>query len=219
MRIWIVIVALHFLAVSACKKSEPARLDNSIVKPSETISASSTAANQAPKPPDTDKREPRAKVDACALLTNSEIQSVQGEPLKQTKSSTKSDGGFSVSQCFFTLPTFTNSISLSLTQRGEGADARNPREFWGETFGENREDKTRRKGEREVGEEEGEESAPRQKVAGLGQEAIWMGSRVGGALYVLKGNSYFRISIGGSGDQAFKLKKSRALAEKVLARM
>jgi len=139
--------------------------------------------------------------------------------LKQTKSSTKSDGGFNVSQCFFALPTFTNSISLSLTQRGEGADARNPKEFWGETFGEKREDKSRRKGEREAGEEEGEESAPRQKVAGLGQEAIWMGSRVGGALYVLKGNSYFRISIGGSGDQALKLRKSRALAEKVLARM
>jgi len=217
MRIWIVVVGLHILAVSACKKSEPARLDNNTVKPSETISASSTAANQAPTPPDTGTREPRAKVDACALLTSSEIQSVQGEPLKQTKSSTTSDGGFNVSQCFFALPTFTNSISLSLTQRGEGGDARNPKEFWGETLGGDREDKTRRKGER--GEEEGEGSAPRQKVAGLGQEAIWMGSRVGGALYVLKGNSYFRISIGGSGDQAVKLRKSRALAEKVLARM
>jgi hypothetical protein len=35
------------------------------------------------------------------------IESVQGEPLKETKPSEKSDGAFAVSQCVFTLPTFT----------------------------------------------------------------------------------------------------------------
>jgi len=42
---------------------------------------------------------------------------------------------------------------------------------------------------------------------------------VSGALYVLKGNSYFRISIGGAGDQAEKIDKSKKLAESVLKRL
>jgi len=33
---------------------------------------------------------------------------------------------------------------------------------------------------------------------------------------VLKGNSYIRISVGGAGDQATKIKKSKALAQMVL---
>jgi hypothetical protein len=46
-----------------------------------------------------------------------------------------------------------------------------------------------------------------------------MGSRIGGALYVLKGNAYLRISIGGPSDQADKIKKSKTLAQKALARL
>jgi len=42
------------------------------------------------------------------------------------------------------------------------------KEFWGETLEETEKIKRGEKGER--GEEEGEGSAPRQKVAGLGQE-------------------------------------------------
>ena len=44
-------------------------------------------------------------------------------------------------------------------------------------------------------------------------------SRVGGALYVLKGESYIRISVGGAGDQAQKLEKSKTLAAFVLKRL
>ena len=45
------------------------------------------------------------------------------------------------------------------------------------------------------------------------------GSRVGGALYVLKGNSYVRISIGGAVAQEAKIKKTKALAAKAIARL
>ena len=57
--------------------------------------------------------------DACALLTSKEIESVQGEPLKETKSTRKSGGDFNILQCYFALPAFTNSISLTLTKRGD----------------------------------------------------------------------------------------------------
>src|ERR1044071_4782611 len=103
-----------------------------------------------------------SKVDACAMLTSQEIESVQGETLKDTKLSESSADGLNVSQCFFTLPTFTNSISLVVTQRAEGAGARDPREFWKENF---HDDKERTKdGDRKTdrGKEEGEESRPPQ---------------------------------------------------------
>jgi hypothetical protein len=148
------------------------------------------------------------------MLSSEEIQSIQGESLKETKLSERSADGFYISQCFFTLPTFTNSISLAVTQRADGPGARDPRKFWKDNF---HRDKERNK-ERER-EEEGEESRPPQKISGIGDEAFWMASPAAGILYVLKGGSYVRVSIGGPGDQQTKIKKSKALARKVIDRL
>ena len=174
----------------------------------------------------------RGKIDACALLTSQEIRSVQGELLKETKGSGSAEKGFSISQCFFTLPTFNNSISLVVTQKGDGADGRDPKEFWEATFdraseGERekeRDKKSEKEREKEKArdknrEEEEEEAAPPQKIAGVGDEAFWTGSRVGGALYVLKGSSYLRVSVGGAGNQQSKISKSKALARLALKRL
>jgi hypothetical protein len=175
--------------------------------------------------------ETKPALDACALLTSKEIESVQGEATKETKLTGQSTGGFSISQCFFTLPTFTNSVSLLVAQRGGGAGAHDPKEFWRDTFHEDKgkekerekeKDRDRdREGDRDKkrGGEEEEEGAPPQKISGIGDDAYWTGSRVGGTLYVLKGNAYLRISIGGPADQATKIKKSKALAQKALARL
>jgi hypothetical protein len=153
-------------------------------------------------------------VDACALLTGKEIKTVQGEDLKETKPSGKMIGGFTISQCYFTLPTLSNSVSLTLVQRGEGTEARDPKEHWREIFDPER--NAEKKGEEEA---EKEKVTPPEKIAGVGDEAFWTGNRVGGELYVLKGNNYIRISVGGPGDQSSKIKKSRDLAEKVLKRL
>jgi hypothetical protein len=151
------------------------------------------------------------------MLTSQDIASVQGEPLKETKLSESSADGFNVSQCFFTLPTFTNSISLAVTQRAEGAGARDPRQFWKDTFHQDKEQKKDRDPEKDR-EEEGEERPP-QKISGIGDEAFWMASPAAGMLYVLKGSSYVRISVGGRGNQQSKIKKSKALAQKVIDRL
>jgi len=182
----------------------------------------SVAGQPAPSNPVNASAEPKPKTDVCALLKTSEVESVQKETIKETKLTGASQSGFSVSQCFFTLPTFTNSISLQVTQKGEGPWARDPKEFWRETF--HHEQQTEKEGERDREksarkEEDEEKSAPPQKVTGVGDEAFWMGSRVGGALYVLKGNNYLRISIGGPGDTTEKIKKSKALAQKVIPRL
>lgn len=179
---------------------------NSTTTPSATTGEAKQSTNSEISP----ATEARPKIDACALLTSDEIETVQGEPVKETKLSGSSDGGFNVSQCFFTLPTFTNSISLAVTHRGEGAGAHDPKKFWNETFGKKRE---RDKGEGK------KESGPPQKVTGVGDQAFWMGNRIGGALYVLKGDDFLRISIGGPAEPSSKIKRSKTLAQRVLARL
>jgi hypothetical protein len=218
---------LMVLFLSSCKKSEipqtPSLSRES--KPGQQAVTSSTpaaVAGQTPSSPANALAQAKAKTDACALLTNSEVESVQKETTKETKLTGASQGGFSVSQCFFTLPTFTNSISLQVTQKGEGTGARDPKEFWRATFHQEQRTEKERERDREKStkkEEDEEMSVPPQRVTGVGDEAFWMGSRVGGALYVLKGNNYLRISVGGSGDTTEKIKKSKALAQKVVPRL
>ena len=151
------------------------------------------------------------KVSACTLLSREEIESIQGEALRETKSSERSEGGFSVSHCYLTLMTASNSIALTVTRKGNKPEARDPRQFWEETF--SRGSRSEKASEEEKGREEEEKSGVPVKIAGLGDEAFWMGNGINGALYVLKGNSYMRIGIGGSGDQATKIAKSKTLAQ------
>jgi hypothetical protein len=221
MRFNLFLLLCTMLAIAGCSQTTSQQSANApqAVATSPSVSSSSPVANNSPA---AQIIPSKAKIDACALLTSKEIETVQGEALKETKLSGQSTGGFSMSQCFFTLPTFTNSISLLVAQKGDGSSARDPREFFRERFHEKREDEKEREREREkkkAGEEEEEEGTPPQKVTGIGDEAYWTGSRVGGALYVLKGHSYVRISIGGPADQATKIKKTKALAAKAVARL
>jgi hypothetical protein len=130
-----------------------------------------------------------------------------------------------VSQCFFNLPTFANSVNLAVVRKGEGSAARDPREFFEKTFkgrAESEREKEREKREQKStarNREEAEEGSAPQKVDGVGEEAFWTGNRVGGALYVLKHDAYIRVSVGGAGDQKTKIEKSRALARLALKRL
>jgi len=218
LRFSIAILVSTFLV--ACAKSE-------VTTPSTNTNTAQLSATPSPSTESASAHASAAgRVDVCALLTTAEIQSIQGEPLKETKLSSATEGGLLVSQCFFSLPTFANSINVVVTQKAEGNGARDPREFWKETFdkGENEKERERSREEREKerrtnrSEEEEKEGAPPKKIVGLGDEAFWQGSRVGGALYVLKGNKYLRISIGGTGDQQMKIKKAAALAAFALKR-
>ena len=155
------------------------------------------------------------RVEACALLTSADIQAVQGEPLKTTKPSQQAGHEFVIDICYYELPTPSNSISLSLAQPNP-AKKDSVREFWENTFGDS--EHGRKEKERE-GEGEIEEGAPARKIAGLGQEAFWFSSPIGGVLYVLKGDHYIRLSVGGKGSSEAKLNKSKALAKKALTRL
>ena len=234
---FVVMLCILVFWVVACAKSEapPTSAGNQVA----TAASATSGGSASPTSPNGEAAATTAvaatgkgKIDACALLTSSEIRSVQGEALKETKASGSAEKGFAISQCFFTLPTFNNSISLVVTQKGEGAGGIDPKEFWEETFdkepeGERereRDKKSAKEGEKEKGrersrEEEEEEAPPAQGITGVGDEAFWTGNRVGGALYVLKGSTYLRVSVGGAGDQQSKINKSKALARLALKRL
>ena len=151
-------------------------------------------------------------IDACSLLTSKEIEAIQGAALKDTKPSANSQGGLAVWQCYFLLPSAADSIVLTVTQRADGSNSRDPKESWDEMFhGDKENASTREDGEKE--------SVGPHKIISLGDEAFWARQRFGGAMYALKGNIYISISVGGPGDQPTKIQKSKALAEIVLKRL
>lgn len=151
------------------------------------------------------------KFDPCKLLTRSEIKAVQGEPVTDAKSSERTGGGFVFAQCYYTVATHIKSVSLEVTRPDPNQGAvPGPRDHWKELF---HGDVARK------AQDEEKESGKPQPVAGVGEEAFWTGNPIVGALYVLKGQSYLRISIGGSEDQAVKIQKAKALAGKAVKRL
>ena len=197
-------IALLVIAATGCSKSDKPEVSKASPQPSASPSqpqASSPAV----------KETAGDGAFACTLLTKEETQAVQGEPFTDAKASQRSGSGMTFSQCYFELPTAVNSIVLNVTQKANGADARDPKQNWQEIF------HSAKPSEKK--EEEGEKKTPPEKIEGVGDEAFWTGTRVGGALYVLKGNSYIRISVGGAGDRPEKIEKSKALAQSVLKRL
>ena len=223
------IVLMLVILGAGCKSTETSAPAN---PNSATASTPTPAVVGNPATPTTANATPaaKAKVDVCNLLTSDDLKGVQGEAYKEAQRSDRQDGDFLVAQCYYQMPTMANSVVLNVTTSAERAGAPNPRDFWERTFreadekeragskgGRGRDQPKDKATERREGEEE--EGAAPEKVNGLGDEAFWSASRVGGALYVLKQDQFFRISIGGAGDAQTKLNKSKTLAQKVLKKL
>src|SRR5437016_14164223 len=120
----------------------------------------------------------RPKIDPCGLISAEEVQAIQGSPIKDVKPSEQSDGSFRVAQCFYNAETFNKSVSLAVTQSDPASDkARNPQDFWKETFGryegevkEEKDDEEKRESLREQEQEKGQ---PQKKLEGIGDDAYW----------------------------------------------
>jgi hypothetical protein len=209
---------LALLANAGCKKSTP------------------TGAGSDAKPL---AIEHHARINACSLLTKEEVGQMQNTHISDAKGSENADGGFLVSQCYYAAAAPNASVSLALTQADpDKATAPDPRDYWRQIFSrfseENAEahEKETNKKEQENdkekkesllkqasrGEEE-EKATPPKKISGIGDEAYWSGNRVGGALYVLKGDVFIRISVGGPDNEENKINKSKALALKTLGHL
>ena len=174
---------------------------------------------ETPQPvPKASEKSNQAQIDVCGLLTKDEIEAIQGSPIKETKSSARSDTAFRVSQCFYTATEFSRSVSLAVMQGDpDRPTTTSPKDFWKERFGRYSDEKERDKDKKETErKEEKEESIPPKKIDGIGDEAFWASNRFGGVLYVLKGDAFISISLGGTDKEEAKLEKSKALAQKAL---
>jgi len=216
------LVLVSILPLMGCSRSQssPVVLTNQNAPAQQPVAQSATSPITAPSTPSS-----VGKSDACSLLTAEEVKAVQGEAFKETKASEGAENGMVISQCFFSLPTFANSVNVAVMRKGEGTGARDPRKFWEQTFAKGSEDDKEKERDKQKeknaakNREEGEEGPAPQKVEGIGDEAFWTANRVGGALYVLKHDAYIRVSVGGAGDQKAKLEKSKALARMALKRL
>lgn len=229
-KLFAALISMSIVLAVGCRSNEggaSANAPDARATPQPT--AAVAVANTAPAPP-----APKApavgsnpNADACKLLTSEEIQAVQGEGLKSAKGSDASTDSFAVSQCFYETKSFTNSVSLTLTRKsgGDAAKGESPREFFRKNFGGEKErgKEGREKGEREkkggARVEEEEEGLPPTRVRGVGDEAYWVGNDRVGALYVLRGDKFIRVSVGGGDKQDKKIEKTKALAQSALKRI
>jgi len=176
------------------------------------------AAAPAPSP------APPANALACTLISAADLAELQKSELVESKGSDEDRAGFAVSQCFLRTADFARSVSLMVTlpqatrpPAHGGVRALSPRQHWESLFHHSKEEDGE-EAEREEEEEEHELAAP-EAVRDLGDEAYWVPAAVAGALYVLQGDAYLRISAGGPGDGAAKRAQARALALRALPRL
>ena len=168
----------------------------------------SCSKREADQPPSA----PPKPIDACKLLTNSEIEAIQGAAVKDAKSTSKIEGGIIVSECYFALSRSADSIALTVLRPSNNTKARGPRQVWNETF--------HRVYEKKIGRDGKVKEPPHPvKIDGLGDEAFWTGLQFGGTLHVLKGETNIRISVGGPSQDDNHVERLKSLAEIVLQRL
>jgi hypothetical protein len=162
------------------------------------------------------------KKDACILLTGAEIETVQGEAVSETKTRIQPNGEMLITECLFHTTTFTKSVSVTLAMPFSGKpSALTPRKFWQKQFhAPNLEEDVVPAASKSAQRPEVEEetSKPR-RIEGLGEEAYWVGTPITGALYVLQGDNFVRITIGGVGEESVRIEKTKILARAAVKRL
>jgi hypothetical protein len=164
---------------------------------------------------------PRPVSDACKLLSAAELKRVQHTVLQDTKASVMQSGAdITMRQCFYRGATHADSVSLLLAEPSKRPSSV-VREYWESTLvkAAHTEVPASENGEMTKGQAKKQRHKP-EPVAGLGEQAWWVGDRNTGALYVLLGDRFFRISVGGPPDQtADKKARMTALAKLILKRL
>jgi hypothetical protein len=146
--------------------------------------------------------------DACALVADADVRAVLGVAVTERRPAAEQARGLLLSQCYLGSGT-PRSVSVAVAgSTRSGGTIVTPRAFWRAQF---------HGGEKETGEREHETKA--RPIAGVGDEAFWSGTRIAGALYVLRRNTFIRVSVGGIRDEQERIEVSRRLALKALARL
>ena len=158
--------------------------------------------------------------DVCNLLTTADIESVQGAHVEEAKRNAQPASGLLISQCLFRTTSPVKSVSISLA----ASASQSPKDYWRKQFHSSsdheKSSKTnlRAKKEDKQADDPEEGSKPR-AISGVGDEAYWVGGPISGALYVLRGNNFIRVSVGGVRAVPERIEKSLRLARIALTRM
>jgi hypothetical protein len=153
---------------------------------------------------------PRPLPDPCSLLDASDVQLAQGDVLVDAQKSVKTSGDVSVAQCYFRVPEESRSVTLEITRASSPAATR---ALWKKQF------EPKEREEREQGAQERAGEVHGVEVPGLGEDAMWTGNRVSGALYVRTPDTILRISLGGIGAPEVKLERAKLLARRAIQRL
>ena len=144
--------------------------------------------------------------NACQVLSARDVAAVQGARFKSAKLKENGTREIQVSQCLYATPRLSDSVSVDLI-RG------NTRSFWQRHFGDVRDTQLASAKPRP------EREARAVRVDGVGDAAVWSGNRLAGALYVLKGGTILRVSVGGDAPQEQKIERAKKLAARALRRL
>ncbi len=146
--------------------------------------------------------------DPCRLLSDGEVRAVQGHAPTQKIPSQQPAGPFQFTQCYYRTSELTSSVSVALGIPLADGERSGPRRYWEQQF------------HGQVSAAAGRKKVdPPKPIRGLGDEAFWVGDPMTGALYVLKGDVFLRLSVGGPPDEDQKLKRAKALALHALKRL
>jgi hypothetical protein len=187
-------------------------------------------------------------LDPCSLLSGNDIAAILGEPLQELKPSVQATRNMNMSQCLFVTRNFAKSASLLVAMPGsEDSGARNLRALWRNQFHSPRKQEEERRpasikspaksaftspreapepkavpnseSDRESDNEAEDDARKPRPISALGEEAYWVGSPLAGALYVLQGDLFLRISVGGIPKESTRIAKSKSLAAAILPRL
>lgn len=144
--------------------------------------------------------------NACQVLSARDVAAVQGARFKSAKLKESGTKEMQVSQCFYALPRLSDSVSVDV-MRGD------TRGFWKKHFADVRDEHLASAKPRH------EREAQAMRVAGVGDRAVWSGNRLAGALYVMKGETIVRVSVGGDAPREQKIERAKQLAARALRRL
>jgi hypothetical protein len=145
-------------------------------------------------------------LNACEVLSKRDVAAVQGTRFRSATLSTQATRDVQISHCLYRLPQFSDSVSVDVI-RGK------THEFWKRHFA-----NVRDEGETHHA-STNERTSRAMRVSGVGDSAVWSGTKIAGALYVMQGDTVLRVSVGGSATQEEKIEKSKKLATRALPRL
>jgi hypothetical protein len=160
-------------------------------------------------------------IEPCGLLPSAEITRIHGAKVVETKPSEgTAAASLQMLQCYFRAEDLAESVSLLVAVPSE-KHPNAARDYWRATIVRAAEaEVSARSSGTELTKAEAKKQRHRpERVEGIGEQAWWVGDRYAGALYVLEGDKFIRVSVGGRLSEKEKKQQARELAAVVLKQL